>query len=115
MEIKILGVCSDPDMVDRSFVDFVTTKDSVNELEYDYIIDLDASHLMKDPRPFIKSLYDVVYSDFVDKDGVNRLSGPNPTSSGVLVKKNVYELLGFDTTKMVLYQYVPQTLFKINR
>lgn len=112
MEIKILGVCRDLSTVDSSFIDIVTTPDNIGMVSYDYIVDLNEVVFLKDPRPFIKPLYEAIYSDFFDKNGVIRLNslGLYP---GVLVKRKVYESVGFDMDKINLRQYIPRVLFKM--
>ena len=115
MEIKILGVCSDPDKADKSFVDFVTTKEFVKDFECDYIIDLNNIKIIKDPRPYIKHIYDVVYSDFIDRNGILRLSGDKPNLFGFLIKREVYmrHPLGVNVADVVMHQYVPTSLIRI--
>jgi hypothetical protein len=112
MEIKILGICRDPSKVDSSFMDFVRTPDDIGDLQYDYVVDINEVTFIVDPRQFIKPLYEAIYSDFFDKNDVIRLNHSGGRQ-GVLVKKNVYEVVAFDIEKITFCQYIPRPIFKI--
>jgi hypothetical protein len=111
----LLGLSPTPKTVDPSLFDMVS--DNTKDISYDFVIDLTGVKLIRDPRPYLSSEFAGVYGDFVDSEGIFRLSTLFPYKydayPGMIWRKDIFEQYAGIIVETLPFKYVPESLVEI--
>lgn len=89
-------------------------------MKFDFVIDLEKYELLIDPDKYLSEHVVAIYGDFIDENGVHRLSSMFPSKDGkypgIIIRKDIYDRFNGDIDKIIsgpfLIKYIPELVVR---